>query len=176
MGRTSIREATVDDAPAIGELHVLAWQAAYRGGLMPDDFLDGLSIDDRATLWAEGLSRPARPRFGRAVAEDRDGVVVGIVNFGPVDGDVASDDGEVFLLNVHPEAWSRGHGQALLAHACEGLTEAGFHEAVLWVIPGNVRARSFYEAAGWTCEEVTRTGEVLGVEVPEVRYRRRLGN
>lgn len=176
MGTTRIREATVDDAPAIGEVHVLAWQAAYRGGLMPDDYLDGLSIDERATLWADGLSRPPRPRSGRAVAEDDAGVVVGIVNFGPADGDVDGDDGQVFLLNVHPEAWGQGHGWALLAHACDQLEEAGFREAVLWVHPGNARARRFYEAAGWTCEEVTRTGDVLGVEVPEVRYRRGLGN
>jgi hypothetical protein len=33
--------ATVADAPAMGRVHVRAWQAAYRGH-MPDDYLGGL--------------------------------------------------------------------------------------------------------------------------------------
>jgi hypothetical protein len=37
-----IRQPTVDDADALGRTHVRAWQAAYRGGLMPDEYLDSL--------------------------------------------------------------------------------------------------------------------------------------
>jgi RimJ/RimL family protein N-acetyltransferase len=47
-------------------------------------------------------------------------------------------------------------------------------EAVLWVLPGNRRARRFYEAAGWVADGAERSAEVQGVVVPEVRYRRRL--
>jgi len=42
------------------------------------------------------------------------------------------------------------------------------------VLPDNARARRFYEVAGWTTDGTRRTSEVLGVVVPEVRYRRRL--
>jgi RimJ/RimL family protein N-acetyltransferase len=42
------------------------------------------------------------------------------------------------------------------------------------VLPGNHRARRFYEVAGWEDDGARRTSEVLGVVVPEVRYRRRL--
>lgn len=45
-----VRDATADDADALGVLHVRAWQAAYRGA-MPDDYLDGLNAADRAELW-----------------------------------------------------------------------------------------------------------------------------
>lgn len=172
-----VREATVDDAPGIAEVHVRAWQAAYRGGLVPDDYLDGLSIDDRTTLWADTLSRPPRPRAGRLIAVDDAGVVLGFTAFGPdrdrADGDDRAD-GELFVLNVHPEAWGRGVGSALLRHACGGLVSAGFEEAVLWVVPGNGRARRFYESHGWSCEDETRVLDVFGVDVPEVRYRRHL--
>jgi hypothetical protein len=44
---------------------------------------------------------------------------------------------------------------------------------VLWVLPANARARRFYEIAGWVADGSERTMEVLGVVVPEVRYRRR---
>ncbi|HET9289988.1 MAG TPA: hypothetical protein VFQ49_02825 [Actinomycetes bacterium] len=42
-----VRPATVADAPAMGRLHVRAWQAAYRGH-MPGDYLDGLRASERA--------------------------------------------------------------------------------------------------------------------------------
>jgi class 3 adenylate cyclase/MFS family permease len=42
------------------------------------------------------------------------------------------------------------------------------------VLPGNRRARRFYEAAGWVADGAERSAEVQGVVVPEVRYRRRL--
>ena len=48
----------------------------------------------------------------------------------------------------------------------------GFAESVLWVLPGNVRARRFYERAGWTADGAEKISEVFGVTVPEVRYRR----
>jgi hypothetical protein len=40
------------------------------------------------------------------------------------------------------------------------------------VLPGNRRARRFYEAAGWVADGAERTAEVFGVVVAEVRYRR----
>jgi hypothetical protein len=33
----TVRPATLPDAPAMGRVHVQAWQAAYRGH-MPDDY------------------------------------------------------------------------------------------------------------------------------------------
>jgi RimJ/RimL family protein N-acetyltransferase len=53
------------------------------------------------------------------------------------------------------------------------LDRMGFAESVLWVVPGNARARRFYERAGWATDGTERTAEVFGVTVPEVRYRRR---
>jgi hypothetical protein len=43
----TVRHATVGDAPALGRVHVRAWQAAYRGH-KPDDYLDGLRPEERA--------------------------------------------------------------------------------------------------------------------------------
>jgi ribosomal protein S18 acetylase RimI-like enzyme len=77
---------------------------------------------------------------------------------------------------VDPDAWGRGFGQALLLAATDALSEAGFREALLWVHPGNERARAFYERFGWGSDGGQRQEEVLGVLVPEVRYRRPLGN
>jgi hypothetical protein len=44
---------------------------------------------------------------------------------------------------------------------------------VLSVLPANARARRFSEIAGWVADGTEPTMEVLGVVVPQVRYRRR---
>lgn len=170
----SVREPVPEDAPGLGAVHVRAWQRAYRGGLMPDEYLDGLSIDERARMWAEGLEREPRPRFARRVAVDDGGEVVGFIIVGPADGEADAEEGEVYALNVDPDAWGCGFGQELLAAGTTALRDAGFTEALLWVHPGNARARSFYERAGWVADGAERDQEVYGLEVPEVRYRRPL--
>lgn len=169
-----VRTPTVDDAPALGAIHVRAWQRAYRGGLMPDDYLDALAVEDRAAMWHEALQRDPRPGASRLVAEDADGEVVGFILVGSATGDDDERVGEVYALNVDPDAWGGGFGRALLEAGEAALGEAGFERAVLWVHPGNERACRFYERAGWEADGTERTEEVLGVRVPEVRYRRRL--
>jgi ribosomal protein S18 acetylase RimI-like enzyme len=169
-----IRPPTIEDADRLGEVHVAAWQAGYRGGLMPDDYLDGLSADGRAQLWRDAIAGGVRARAARLVAEDDDGTVVGFVVCGPSEGDPDSVVGEVYSLNVHPDAWGAGHGGALLKAATTALRDAGYPEAVLWVHRDNVRAQQLYERAGWVRDGQTRNQEVFGITVPEVRYRRPL--
>jgi len=171
MGR--IREPVAADADRLGEIHVAAWQAAYRG-IMPDDYLDGLSAAARADHWRVGLSRDPRPGSVRLVAADDGDVPVGFLFGGPADGDADAVDGEVYVVNVHPEHWGTGAGSDLLIRAQEALAGGGFGTAVLWVVPGNQRARRFYERHGWRTDGETRTEEVFGTTVEEVRYRRDL--
>jgi ribosomal protein S18 acetylase RimI-like enzyme len=166
------RPAQLADAPALGRVHVRAWRAAYRG-LMPAGYLEGLSAEDREAMWHRIVSRP-RDR-SRVIVAERDGATVGLAAIGPVDGPADAEDvGELFSINVDPDHWGAGAGRTLIDSVHRELAELGFTETVLWVHPENQRARHFYERAGWTCDEATREAEVLGVVVPEVRYRRPL--
>lgn len=170
----TIRSAELRDADDLGRIHVRAWRAAYGGGLMPDDYLDGLSISDRATMWRTALHNEPLPRGTRLVAEISDGSAAGFALVGPAGGDQTADEGELYAINVDPEHWGLGAGRQLLAAAVEALRTADFQTAVLWVHPGNARARRFYEQQGWASDDVQRDQEVLGVTVPEVRYSIRL--
>jgi ribosomal protein S18 acetylase RimI-like enzyme len=172
--RRTVRAAEHADAEAIATVHVAAWQATYRGGLLPDAYLDGLQVSDRTVAWKRTLAAPPPARAARLVAEEQ-GRIVGFCVVGPERGVDDPDRGEVHVLNVHPDAWGRGTGAALLTEGTTRLREAGFAEAVLWVHPDNERARRFYERAGWRPDDAARTEVVWGVEAPEVRYRRELG-
>jgi ribosomal protein S18 acetylase RimI-like enzyme len=164
----TVRPATVADAPAIGRVHVRAWRAAYRGH-MPDEYLDGLRPEERAAYWREALGREDRP--GAVLVVERDGEVVGFSAVGPSRDPEGA--GELFSINLDPAHWGSGAGRALLEAAQAELARLGFAETVLWVLPANARARRFYERAGWVADGSERTVDAMGVEVPEVRYRRR---
>ncbi len=51
-----IRDAELGDARGIAEIHVRYWQAAY-AGIVPDEDLARLSVDQREQFWMHVLSK-----------------------------------------------------------------------------------------------------------------------
>ena len=113
------------DADGLGSVHVRAWLAAYRGGLMPDDYLDALSEDERAAMWRQSLEGEPRPRSARLVAATDDGAVVGFAVVGPEGGDVEAATGELYAINVDPEHWGQGVGTRLLVSGVRACSSPG---------------------------------------------------
>ena len=124
---------------------------------MPDAYLDGLRVEDRAARYT--FDRDDGPRTTVAVADDA------IVGFATVLGS------ELAALHVDPDHWRQGVGRALVTHALSGIASAGFTAAHLWLLAGNTRGRQFYEAGGWTADGTRRAEIVWGVAVDEVGYR-----
>lgn len=180
--RWSVRPAEVDDADAMGGVHVRAWQAAYRG-VMPQAFLDGLDPAARADYWRAALAGPPLPgeRLVLLAGEE----VVGLAGCGPVredppEGPVREDSpdvvglGELYAINLDPQWWGTGGGTVLLDACVDHLRAAGHREAVLWVAAANERARAFYAARGWAPDGAAKADTFGGAVVDEVRYRRSL--
>jgi GNAT superfamily N-acetyltransferase len=165
-----VRRAVVGDARSIAEIGVLSWQAAYRG-LLPDDFLSGLSVEARAVAWdmlLDGAADLASPAW---VAE-RDGHVVGYVSTGPPrDEDVPLPAAEVYAIYVLPAAWHGGVGGALMQRAVAAWRSRQIERLVLWVLEGNSHARRFYEAMGWVPDGGLQEIDLGGIAPREVRYR-----
>lgn len=147
MRATAIRTAAVDDAQGIAIVHVASWQTAYRG-LMPNEVLDALSVEQRADGWRQIISDADAP--GRTIVADRDGQIVGWASFGPGRDEGAHERGELWGLYAHPSAFSSGVGHALLSAVEVALRADGYTSAYLWVLDGNDRAARFYERHGWT--------------------------
>ena len=80
--------------------------------------------------------------------------------------------GEIYGCYVDPLHWRRGVGSALMVGALASLADAGYSEAVLWVLKENPRARAFYERHGWRADGACKWFEVADEKYPEVRYRR----
>ncbi|HWD05637.1 MAG TPA: GNAT family N-acetyltransferase [Amycolatopsis sp.] len=171
----TVRPAVVADAPEIARIHVASWQAAYEG-LLPDDFLAGLSAAAREPFWARDLAAPA-PHHTVLVAADPGGSLTGFAATNPSrDGDADPTTGELAALYLLRSQWHRGVGRLLHAAAVDTLTPR-FTTATLWVLATNTRARTFYERAGWASDGRTKVEPLAdgAVAVEEVRYRRSLG-
>jgi ribosomal protein S18 acetylase RimI-like enzyme len=166
-----IRRPDHSDADAMGRVVVRAWQAAYRS-IMPDEYLDGLRAEDRASMWRRQIDAAGGNGLLVVVADDE---VAGFAAFGRCQDDAASgEEGQLYAINLDPTHWGKGLGRALLRAATTELARQGFQSLVLWVLPENQRARGLYESEGWASDGVSRHEEVFGVAVTEVRYRRQL--
>jgi len=140
---------------------VRSWQAAY-AHVLPAERLARLSPERRAEQgW-----------LGDSFVAELDGEVVGFVDVGESrDGDA---EGEVYAIYVDPDHFGAGMGRELIRAAELRMRELGYADVILWVMEDNPRARRFYEAAGWTLDGTRRPIEIFGIEVPEVRYQKKL--
>jgi ribosomal protein S18 acetylase RimI-like enzyme len=173
-----IRRATPGDATALATVHVRSWQAAYRG-LMPDEVLDGLSVERRVGMWRTILRSGLAGHVVFVAEGDGEGpdgdALCGFVHVGPArDADLGPETAELTSLYLLPEVWGRGAGRALMAGAVDAMRDDGYASAVLWVLVTNERARRFYEIAGWSCDGTEKSEPFGPATLTETRYRRSL--
>ncbi len=140
-----IRRATADDAPAVAEVFLRSFRAAYPS-------LPAVHTDDQVRTW-----------IARSVVAESDCWVA--VEARRVVGMMALTPGWLDHLYVAPGYVGRGIGRRLLSLAMErapGRLE-------LWTFQANVRARRFYERNGFV--EAERTdGRGNEEHEPDVRY------
>lgn len=149
-----VRPPAETDAPRLADIHISAWRAAYRN-VMSDEYLDGLDAETHARGWRRSILAPGPETF--RLAAEAGGEVAGFCVFGPAEGTAvplpeagpAARVGQLYAINVHPDAWARGVGSALFAAAEEKLASLGYHRAFSWVEATNKRAIDFYTKRGW---------------------------
>jgi GNAT superfamily N-acetyltransferase len=168
-----VRSALVTDAEAVARTVNSSWRVGYRG-LLPDAILDGLDDARSTAQWVQWLRDGYQNLWHGAevrVATDSNTAVVGVSAFGADrDRPDAAAHGELWMLYVEPSCWGHGYGRALLRDAETTLAACGRNNLTLWVLDGNLRARRFYEAAGWASDDVTKLFGDSGAY--EVRYRK----
>ena len=168
MTADDVRAAKASDAPAIARVHVDTWRTAY-AGILPQGFLDGLSVERREAFWRSTVEQPGDQRLW--VAESG-GEVVGFASTGPArDEDLPAGSGELMAIYVAPASWDKGLGAHLFRRAIADLRERGIDPLVLWVLTDNARGRRFYDAMGWAPDGEVRQLDLGGTPVEEIRYR-----
>jgi GNAT superfamily N-acetyltransferase len=163
---TTLRPATVEDAAAIGRVHVESWRTTYPG-LLPDSYLASMDAADHAARWARLLGQRGSRHL--ALVAEEDGELVGFASAGPDrDGD-RTYDGELYAIYLLERVQGRGVGRGLVESAADGLVQRGMTGMRVWVLRDNRPARGFYEHLGGQYLR-ERTLEFDQVVVPEVSY------
>lgn len=152
-----LRDAVPGDATRLAQIWSTGWHDGH----------DGHVPDELARL------RTAQSFVDRApglVPDTRVAVLSGqVVGFATTVGD------QVDQVYVDASARGTGVAAALLADAARVAAEAGHAHPWLAVVPGNARARRFYERHGWTDEgpfdHRVEVAPGVTVDVPCRRYR-----
>jgi L-amino acid N-acyltransferase YncA len=140
----NVRAATLEDADAIAEVHVISWQESYRG-LIPQSVLDTLSIPDRKVAWRNVFAHLGRyPVY--VVEEERQ--ILGFGNGGACRSEALGQEMEVYAIYLLARAQRQGIGSKLLRAVMSDFVVDGKKSAGLWVLRDNAIARKFYEKFG----------------------------
>ncbi len=142
----AVRRARPGDAAAIGAVHVAAWRSTYPG-LLPGDYLAGLSVARQAAHYERAIDR----RAAVFVATDTEVPgsrprVVGFATAGRTRSG-RSHEGEIETLYVLDDWRDRGLGRRLIRAAATELAEVGCRSVLVWVLRENP-SRWFYERLG----------------------------
>ncbi len=139
-----LREATIDDASRIADLHVESWRDAYRTVLDPA-FLAGPIERDRLAAWTSRLS--SRNEHEQITVAIEGSAAIGFICVVGIQS--PQWGGRIDNLHVSPHYRGKGIGAILLRTAASWIARrypgSGLH---LWVFETNVRARNFYERLG----------------------------
>ncbi len=167
-----IRDMTLADCAPVAEIRVRGWQQAY-ADLIPQAYLDAMDVAQDAERRRAYLAADRGPV--NLVAETPDATVTGWACYGPCRDEAARPgSAELYALYVHPGRIGSGIGGALLAEVTARVSADGFDVMTLWVLKGNMRARRFYERAGFLPDGAEEAFEAGVAVVPEVRYVRPL--
>ena len=148
-------------------VHVDTWRAAYRG-IVPGDYLDGLSYDESERLWQDAI---AAGDGCVIVAEDGAGVF-GFASGSPKERfsrELREYAGELKTLYVLPSRKGAGVGRQLVGAVARHFVDRGVNSMLLWAFAENRAARGFYESLGGV--PVAEDGfELGGAWLSEVAY------
>lgn len=168
----SVRIAWADDAAAIAQVQVAAWQQSY-ADLLPPEILAELPVDRFAEQWQQSIARPKDARQRVLVALER-ATVRGFAATAPAtDVDAAPiKDAELAELVVEPEHYRAGHGSRLLHAAVDTMRSDKFERSTMWVNSTNDDLRGFLTDQGWAADGAHRELDLHGdgsIVVKQVR-------
>lgn len=141
-----VREATLNDIPAISRIHVDTWRTTYQG-IVPDEFLTNLSYEKREYGWQRIMNNAPEDGNFTYVAEDDSEQIVGFANGGVERTGDPVYQGELNAIYILNHYQHKGIGRELVRVVADRLDRMGIHSMLVWVLVDNPACR-FYESLG----------------------------
>ncbi|MCU6433005.1 GNAT family N-acetyltransferase [Undibacterium sp. Jales W-56] len=145
MKEISLRRATVADAQAIAAVRIESWRATYRG-IMPDDYLDEMKLDDSTAIWEKVLSAGNDAICVFVAIADNE--IIGFASGMLLKEEKQGMHAELTAIYLRTAFQNSGIGQRMLQKVARTLQAMGASNMLVWVLTGNKAARQFYENFG----------------------------
>ena len=139
----TVRDATSDDAAAIGRVAQASWRDTYRDIFEPEFIEDFLARNYNEAALARAADAAASRDGAAFLVAERDGEIVGYLQFGS-----GPNGPELFRVYADPRHYGTGVGSELLA-VLHGRIEGSVEAYVLDVHSRNERGRAFYDRNGF---------------------------
>lgn len=138
-----IRKSKVSDAKGIAKVHVDCWRTTYRN-IIPNEFLEKLSYEQRTELWIKNLSKDDNYVF---VAENDFGEIIGFTDGGKRETNKVENSGDLTSIYILEQYQGFGIGKQLLIQLFLQFEKLGFNRIFVEVLEDN-KSRYFYETFG----------------------------
>lgn len=156
-----IREAVIGDEKGIARVHVDSWRTTYKG-IVSDDFLDQLSVEQRTENWRRGIGNNS------LYVAVENGEIVGFATGGKERTGNYPADSELFAIYLLQKVQGNGIGKQLMQAVARDLKEQGLTEMLVWVLDLNP-SKVFYETVGG--KQIGETMiEIGGESFKEIAY------
>lgn len=139
----NIRKATLSDSKGIAKVHVDSWKSTYKN-IIPNEFLEKLSYDQRIDLWNRNISKEGNYVF---VAVNNEREIVGFADCGKRDSNNVDHSGDLISIYLLEEYHGTGVGKQLLKQLFLQFEELEFNRVFVEVLEDN-KTRYFYENYG----------------------------
>lgn len=137
----NIREANAEDMESIANLYVMNWKKTYIG-LLSDNFLNGLTVNDGIKKWQEYLTK------------EKHRIFIAYENEKFLGFSACKEDEELknclYLDSLHVSETSRGKGigTKLINRVGRYAYIKGYENMSICIVKGNNKAKGIYEKMG----------------------------
>ncbi|MFJ7731088.1 GNAT family N-acetyltransferase [Lysinibacillus sp. NPDC097231] len=138
-----IRKANIQDAQGIGKVHVDSWRTTYQG-IIPDEFLNQLSYEQRTELWKKNISDATNYVL---VAENEQGEIIGFATGGTRETNTEPNSTDLTSIYLLEEYQGKGIGKQLLKEIFGYFKQKSYEKVFVEVLAEN-KTRYFYEYYG----------------------------
>lgn len=138
-----IRTANLDDAQGIAKVHVDSWKTTYKG-IIPNDFLNNLSYEQRTELWEKNI---ARADNYVVIAENNEGQIIGFADAWKREDNVTENSGDLTSIYLLEKYQGNGIGKKLFKELFNHFKQMGYEKVFVEVLEEN-KTRFFYEYYG----------------------------
>lgn len=163
-----IREARLQDAKAIAQVHVNAWKTTY-SGILPTAYIERQTYAKRCDRWKKMLEASMTEITDHAIyVAEFEGEIIGFVDGGKQRSANSLYQGEIYALYILEAYQRKSLGRSLTRTIARRLFRLGLDSILVWVLADNPACKFYRSLGGQEVEQ--KLIDVNGSKFKEIAY------